>query len=159
MNGQLIKGKAMKTGNASYKKNEKKQNNANNNNTNFQQDLNAALQTDPNLLLQQQQYLAQFYLANGYQPNMNMNPLLYQLYAQLLMNQNMQQNINQNIGNIPNMGNDNMNLQQQLQGLQGQDLSQILGNIAFLQMGGIPGMGGDMNSMMGTNNENNPDSQ
>ena len=161
MNGKFIKGKAMKTGNASYKKNEKKQNNSNNNNINFQPDLNTALQTDPNLLLQQQ-YLAQFYLANGYQPNMNMNPLVYQLYTQLLMNQNMQQNINQNIGNMQNMGNDNINLQQQLQGLQGlqgQDLNQILGNIAFLQMGGIPGMGGDMNSMNGTNNENNPDSQ
>ena len=159
MNGKMIKGKAMKTGNASYKKNEKKQNNNNNVNTNYQQDL-SALQNDPNFLLQQQQYLAQFYLANGYQPNIN--PLAFQLYAQL-MNQNMQQdmNQNQNLGNnLQNMGNDNMNLNQQMQG---QDLQQILNNVAMLQMmgaGGV-GLGGDMNAnaMMGANNENNQDNQ
>ena len=159
MNGKLIKGKAMKTGNASYKKNEKKQNNNNNVNTNYQQDL-SALQNDPNFLLQQQQYLAQFYLANGYQPNIN--PIAFQLYAQL-MNQNMQQNMNQNqnLGNnLQNMGNDNMNLNQQMQG---QDLQQILNNVAMLQMmgaGGV-GLGGDMNAnaMMGANNENNQDNQ
>ena len=159
MNGKMIKGKAMKTGNASYKKNEKKQNNNNNVNTNYQQDL-SALQNDPNFLLQQQQYLAQFYLANGYQPNIN--PLAFQLYAQL-MNQNMQQDINQNqnLGNnLQNMGNDNMNLNQQMQG---QDLQQILNNVAMLQMmgaGGV-GLGGDMNAnaMMGANNENNQDNQ
>ena len=159
MNGKMIKGKAMKTGNASYKKNEKKQNNNNNVNTNYQQDL-SALQNDPNFLLQQQQYLAQFYLANGYQPNIN--PLAFQLYAQL-MNQNMQQNMNQNqnLGNnLQNMGNDNMNLNQQMQG---QDLQQILNNVAMLQMmgaGGV-GLGGDMNAnaMMGANNENNQDNQ
>jgi RNA recognition motif-containing protein len=153
MNGKLIKGKAMKTGNASYKKNEKKQNNNNNINTNYQPDL-SALQNDPNFLLQQQQYLAQFYLANGYQPNIN--PIAYQLYAQL-MSQNMNQN--QNFGNnLQNMGNDNMNLNQQMQG---QDLQQFLNNVAMLQMMGPGGngMGGDMNSMMGTNNENNQDNQ
>ena len=159
MNGKMIKGKAMKTGNASYKKNEKKQNNNNNVNTNYQQDL-SALQNDPNFLLQQQQYLAQFYLANGYQPNIN--PLAFQLYAQL-MNQNMQQdmNQNQNLGNnLQNMGNDNMNLNQQMQG---QDLQQILNNVAMLQMMGAAGvgLGGDMNAnaMMGANNENNQDNQ
>ena len=52
----------MKTGNASYKKNEKKQNNSNIN-TNFPTDL-SALQNDPNLMYQQQQNLAQFYLAH-----------------------------------------------------------------------------------------------
>jgi RNA recognition motif-containing protein len=153
MNGKLINGKAMKTGNASYKKNEKKQNNNNNINTNYQPDLNA-LQNDPNFLLQQQQYLAQFYLANGYQPNIN--PLAYQLYAQL-MNQNMNQN--QNFGNnLQSMGNDNMNPNQQMQG---QDLQQFLNKFAMLQMMGAggTGMGGDMNAMMGTNNENNQDNQ
>ena len=45
------------------------------------------------------------------------------------------------------------NIQQQFQG---QDLNQFLGNIAMLQM--MSG-GGDMNTMMGTNNENNQDSQ
>ena len=151
MNGKPIKGKPMKTGNASYKKNEKKQNNLNNNNMNFQPDLNA-LQNDPNYMLQQQQYLQQFYLANGYQQNVN--PLLYQMY-QMMLQQNLNQNQNQNLGNnLQNMGNDNMNyLQQQLQG---QDLNQFLGNIAMLQM--MSG-GGDMNTMMGTNNENNQDSQ
>ena len=161
MNGKLIQGKAMKTGNASYKKNEKKQNNNNNNNnnSNYQQDL-TAMQNDPNFLLQQQQYLAQFYLANGYQPNIN--PLAYQIYAQL-MNQNMQQNMNQNQNqnfgnNLQNMGNDNMNLNQQLQG---QDMQQLLNNFAMLQMMGAggTGMGGDMNAMMNINNENNQDNQ
>ena len=98
MNGVSIKGKPMKTGNASYKRNEKKQNNTNFN-TNFPNDL-SALQNDPNFILQQSQYLNQFYAANGYQHNVN--PLLY-MYAQLsqIMNQNMQQNVNQNqnIGN------------------------------------------------------------
>ena len=142
----------MKTGNASYKKNEKKQNNnINNNNTNFQPDLNA-LQNDPNYLLQQQQYLNQFYLANGYQQNVN--PIIYQMY-QMMLQQNLNQNQNQNLGNnLQNMGNDNMNnLQQQFQG---QDLNQLLGNIAMLQM--MSG-GGDINAMMGANNENNQDSQ
>ena len=166
MNGQLIKGKAMKTGNASYKKNEKKQNNTINNNTNFQPDL-SALQNDPNFLLQQSQYINQFYAANGYQPNVN--PLLY-MYAQLsqIMNQNMQQNVNQNqnLGNnVQNMGTDNMNLQQQLQqlqqlqGLQGQDLNQLLLNLNYQIMNANAGLGGDMNAMMGINNENNQDSQ
>ena len=160
MNGKMINGKAMKTGNASYKKNEKKQSNTNNINTNYQQPDLTAMQNDPNFLLQQQQHLNQFYIANGYQPNIN--PLAYQLYLQL-MNQNMQQNMNQNqnLGNnIQNIGNENMNLNQQLQG---QDLQQFLNNFAMLQMMGASGagFGGDMNAMMGTgvNNENNQDNQ
>ena len=79
------------------------------------------------------------------------------MYLQLLS-----QNLNQiqNLGNMQNMGNDNMNLQQQIQGLQGQDLNQFLGNLALLQMmSGTAGLGGDMNNTMGTNNENNQDSQ
>ena len=79
MNGQIIEGKAMKTGNASYKKNEKKQNsgNNNNNNMNFQNDFTNLqnMQNDPNFLMNQQ-YFLQFCLANGYQPpnipNLNM---------------------------------------------------------------------------------------
>ena len=161
MNGKSIKGKPMKTGNVSYKKNEKKQNNSNIN-TNFPTDL-SALQNDPNLMYQQQQNLAQFYLANGYQANLN--PLTYQLYAQLsqLMNQNMQQNMSQNNmgNNLQNMGNENINLQQQAQG---QDITQLLNNMAMLQMmGGGMGFGGDMSNMnnpgMMPNNENNQDSQ
>ena len=154
MNGKPINGKPMKTGNASYKKNEKKQNNLNNNNFNFQPDFNA-MQNDPNYLLQQQQYLAQFCLANGYQQNML--PLIQMYQMMNLQNQNQSQ---ENLGNnLQNMGNDNMNninnLQQQFQG---QDLNSLLGNIAMLQM--MSG-GGDMNAMMGmgANNENNQDSQ
>lgn len=152
MNGVPIKGKPMKTGNASYKKNERKQNNINNNNFNFQPDFNS-FQNDPNYLLQQQQYLAQFCLANGYQQNVNP---LFQIY-QMMLQQNANQNQNQeNLGNnLQNMGMDNNmnNLQQQLQG---QDLNSLLGNFAMLQM--MSG-GGDMNAMMGTNNGNNQDNQ
>ena len=158
MNGKLIKGKAMKTGNASYKKNEKKQQNNINNNTNYQHDL-SSLQNDPNFILQNQQNLNQFYLANGYQPNIN-NPLIYQMYLQLL-SQNMQ-NLNQlqNLGNLQNMGNEGINFQQQTQGLQGQDINQLLSNLAMIQMmGGAAGLGGDINAMMGANSENNQDSQ
>ena len=75
MNGIALNGKAMKTGTASYKKNEKKQ-------TNVFNDI-SMLQNDPNLLMQQQQYLNQFYLSNGY-----LNPYYYQIYQ--LMNQNLQ---------------------------------------------------------------------
>ena len=79
----------------------------------------------------------------------------------------MQQNVNQNqnIGNnVQNMGTD-MNLQQQLQqlqqlqGLQGQDLNQLLLNLNYQMMNANAGLGGDMNAMMGANNENNQDSQ
>ena len=67
--------------------------------------------------------------------------------------------LNQNFGNnLQSMGNDNMNPNQQIQG---QDLKQFLNNFAMLQMMGAggTGMGGDMNAMMGTNNENNQDNQ
>ena len=154
MNGKEIKGKAMKTGNASYKKNEKKQN-INNNNTNFQPDL-SALQNDPNFLLTQQQYLNQFYLSNGYQANIN--PLLYQLYAQMnqYMNQNMQPNVNQN----QNLGNNIQNMGDLQQQLQNPEMIQFLNNLTMLQMmGGNTGLGGDMNTMMGNSNENNQDNQ
>jgi RNA recognition motif-containing protein len=155
MNGVSIKGKPMKTGNASYKRNEKKQNNTNFN-TNFPNDL-SALQSDPNFMYQQQHLLNQFYLSNGYQQNIN--PLTYQMYAQLsqLMSQNMPQNMNQNnmANNLQNMGND-MNTQQMQE--------QFLNNLAFIQMMNQgAGLGGDMSNMnnlgMMNNNENNQDSQ
>ena len=155
MNGKEIKGKAMKTGNASYKKNEKKQNNnINNNNTNFQPDL-SALQNDPNFILNQTQYLNQFYAANGYQTNIN--PLLYQLYAQMnYMNQNMQQNMNQN----QNLGNNLQNMGDLQQQLQNPEMIQLLNSLAMYQMmGGNPGFGADMNTMTGNSNENNQDNQ
>ena len=100
MNGKTLNGKAMKTGTASYKKNEKKQ-------TNIFNDI-TALQNDPNLLIQQQQYLNQFYLANGY-----INPYIYQ-YNQLsqLMNQNIQ-NLNLLNQNMMNM-NTGINQEQNL---------------------------------------------
>lgn len=151
MNGQLLEGKAIKTGNASYKKNDKKQNNSNNNNNmNFQPDFNNLqnMQNDPNFLMNQQ-YFLQFCLANGYQPqNMNM---AYQL-AQLgqMMNQNMsQQNMFQNTGNnIP--GNENMQIP-------GQDIN-FLNNLAMLQMMNNGGFG-DMNAMMNNGENNNQDNQ
>ena len=140
MNGQLIEGKAMKTGNASYKKSEKKQGGGNNNNNlNFQNDFNNL--QDPNFLMNQQYYL-QFCLANGYQPNLQNLNMAYQM-AQLsqMMNQNMpQQNMFQN------SGNENMQIQ-------GQDIN-ILNNLALLQMMNNGGFG-DMNAMMGNNGENN----
>ena len=140
MNGQLIEGKAMKTGNASYKKSEKKQGGGNNNNNlNFQNNFNNL--QDPNFLMNQQYYL-QFCLANGYQPNLQNLNMAYQM-AQLsqMMNQNMpQQNMFQN------SGNENMQIQ-------GQDIN-ILNNLALLQMMNNGGFG-DMNAMMGNNGENN----
>ena len=62
MNGQIIEGKAMKTGNASYKKNEKKQNSGNNNNINsmnFSNDFTNLqnMQNDPNYFMNQQLFL------------------------------------------------------------------------------------------------------
>ena len=155
MNGKTINGKPMKTGNASYKRNEKKQNNTNmnNNNFNFQTDM-SAFQNDPNLFLQQQQYLNQFYLANGYQQNVN--PLFFQICQMMQQQQALNQNQNignnmQNMQNIQNTGNDNINQQQQFQG---QDINQLY-YLAMLAQGLNP----DMNAMMGTNNENNQDSQ
>ena len=105
-------------------------------------------------MYQQQHLLNQFYLSNGYQQNIN--PLTYQMYAQLsqLMSQNMQQNMNQNNmpNNLQNMEND-MNSQQ------------FLNNLALFQMMNQgAGLGGDMSNMnnlgmMNNNNENNQDSQ
>ena len=143
MNGQIIEGKAMKTGNASYKKNEKKQNsgNNNNNNMNFQNDFTNLqnMQNDPNFLMNQQ-YFLQFCLANGYQPpnipNLNMAYQMAQLSQ--MMNQNMPQQ---------NAGND----------IQGQDMN-LLNNLALLQMMNNGGFG-DMNAMMNNQENNNQDSQ
>ena len=116
MNGKELNGKVMKTGAASYKKNDKKQNV----NTNYQNDVNY-LHNDPNFLNQQQQYLNQFYLANGYA---NLNPLYYN---------NLQQQFSQ--GQLP---------------MQGQDLNQLLTNLAAIQM-----MGGNINNFAMANNMNN----
>jgi RNA recognition motif-containing protein len=145
MNGQIIEGKAMKTGNASYKKNEKKQNsgNNNNNNMNFQNDFTNLqnMQNDPNFLMNQQ-YFLQFCLANGYQPpnipNLNMAYQMAQLSQ--MMNQNMPQQ-------YQNAGND----------IQGQDMN-LLNNLALLQMMNNGGFG-DMNTMMNNQENNNQDSQ
>ena len=129
MNGKTLNGKVMKTGTASYKKNEKKQ-------TNVFNDI-SILQNDPNLLMQQQQYLNQFYLANGY-----INPYIYQ-YNQLsqLMNQNIQNMnmLNQNMMNLNtglsqeqnfNEGNNNpLNSQEQPQQ---QDINQLFNNLGLL---------------------------
>ena len=81
MNGQLINGKPMKINTAAYKKNVEKKNFnlANNNiNNNLMYDGQALynISNEPNLIMQQQQYLNQLYL-NGY-----FNPY-YQAYAQL----------------------------------------------------------------------------
>ena len=145
MNGQIIEGKAMKTGNASYKKNEKKQNsgNNNNNNMNFQNDFSNLqnMQNDPNFLMNQQ-YFLQFCLANVYQPhnipNLNMAYQMAQLSQ--MMNQNMPQQ-------YQNAGND----------IQGQDMN-LLNNLALLQMMNNGGFG-DMNAMMNNQENNNQDSQ
>ena len=141
----------MKTGNASYKKNDKKNNSGNNNNSNnmnFQNDLSNLqnMQNDPNFLLNQQ-YMLQFCLANGYQAPNNLNMALQLAQLNQLMNQNMQQpNIFQN-----QTGNENNNMQ-----IPGQDMN-ILNNLAMLQMMNNGGFG-DMNTMM-NNGDNNQDSQ
>ena len=118
MNGQTLNGKIMKTGTASYKKNEKKQNNMFN-------DM-SALQNDINLLMQPQ-YL-NFVLANGY-----FNPYYYQLTQ--LMNQNIQNfnMINQNMMNLginqesnSNEGNGPVSTSQ------GQDINQLFNNLGLL---------------------------
>ena len=154
MNGQVIEGKAMKTGNASYKKNDKKQNNLNkNNNMNLPSDfINMQnlqnLQNDPNYLLTQQ-YFLQFCLANGYQLNNN-----YPMQLSQMMNQNMPQQIQfQNTGNNLNGNDNNLNNMQ----MPGQDIN-FLNNLAMLQMMNN-GEFGNMNAMMGTGENNNQDSQ
>ena len=148
MNGQIIEGKAMKTGNATYKKNEKKQNNNmnTNNNNNFQTDISNLqnVQNDPNFLLNQQYLLQQFYLANGYQPN---NNLAYLNQLSQMMSQNPQQQ-NLFMGN----GNGENNMQ-----IPGQDIN-FLNNIAMLQMMNN-GEFGNINAMMGNGENNNQDSQ
>ena len=79
MNGQLINGKPMKINTAAYKKNAEKKNFSNpGNSNNLMYDGQALynISNEPNLIMQQQQYLNQLYL-NGY-----FNPY-YQAYAQL----------------------------------------------------------------------------
>ena len=140
MNGQTLNGKNMKTGMASYKKNEKKQ-------INMFNDL-SVMQNDPNFILQQQQYLNHFYLANGY-----INPFYYQMPQ--LMNQNPNnQNMMMNFGippispelNINNGGNPSMMNPQQFQ--QGVDLNQYFNNLSLLQnQGNNNNFDGDDNDM------------
>lgn len=129
MNGITLNGKAMKTGTASYKKNEKKQ-------TNVFNDI-SVLQNDPNLFMQQQQYLNQFYLANGYINSIS--PYFYQ-YNQLsqLMNQNMNM-INQNMMNLNNGLNQEQNLNEEnnsplnnQEQPQQQDIKQYFSNLGLL---------------------------
>jgi len=142
MNGQIIEGKAMKTGNATYKKNDKKQNNnINNNNNNFQTDFSNLqnMQNDPNFLMNQQ-YLLNFYLSNGYQPN---NNLAYLTQLSQMMNQNPQQ---QNLFMNNGTGDNNMQIP-------GQDIN-FLNNLAMLQMMNN-GEFGNINAMMGNSGENN----
>jgi RNA recognition motif-containing protein len=142
MNGQIIEGKAMKTGNATYKKNDKKQNNnINNNNNNFQTDFGNLqnMQNDPNFLMNQQ-YLLNFYLSNGYQPN---NNLAYLTQLSQMMNQNPQQ---QNLFMNNGTGDNNMQIP-------GQDIN-FLNNLAMLQMMNN-GEFGNINAMMGNSGENN----
>jgi len=122
MNGQSLNGKPMKTGIAAYKNNEKK----NTNMYDFSSFQN--FQNDPNLF--QQQYLNQFYMANGYR-NLNMNPFIPQFYSQFM--QSLQ---NQNMFN-PNMMNFNISpeLAQPINNQQNQrqDLNQLFGNLELLQ--------------------------
>ena len=142
MNGQIIEGKAMKTGNATDKKNDKKQNNnINNNNNNFQTDFGNLqnMQNDPNFLMNQQ-YLLNFYLSNGYQPN---NNLAYLTQLSQMMNQNPQQ---QNLFMNNGTGDNNMQIP-------GQDIN-FLNNLAMLQMMNN-GEFGNINAMMGNSGENN----
>ena len=127
MNGQTLNGKSMKTGMASYKKSEKKQ-------MNIFNDL-SSMQNDPNLFMHQQQYLNQFYLANGY-----LNPFYYQMPQ--LMNQNPNNpNIMMSFGmppinpelnlNINNGVGQSMMNPQPFQ--QGADLNQYFNNLSLLQ--------------------------
>ena len=119
MNGKSLNGKTMKTGTASYKKNEKKQ-------VNMINDI-SYLQNDPMLLIQQKQYLGQFSLQNGY-----MNPFNYYYYQlSQLMNQNMQ---NQNmIMNLNLNGNQDIEQDNPIQHQQGQeDINQFFNNLSLL---------------------------
>ena len=150
MNGQIIEGKAMKTGSATYKKNEKKQNNNlnnNNNNINFQNDFANLqnMQNDPNFLMNPQ-YLLQFYLSNGYQPN----NLAYLSQLSQMMNQNQNaQTQNMFAGPGTGMGEGGQ--------IPGQYLN-FLNNFAMLQMMNN-GEFGNINAMMNNGENNNQDSQ
>lgn len=162
MNGKTLNGKAMKTGTASYKKNDKKSGNMFN-------DL-SSLQNDPNIFLQQQPYLNQFYLANGYYPNY-IHPY-YQIYSQLLSQAAAQLNSNNAPQtptgiNLPNLQNNELNLNnpdnQQIllnnnlaQQYQGQDLSQLFGNLGLLQNpANNPGVPNNMNNQNNQNQDEN----
>lgn len=145
MNGKSLNGKPMKTGTASYKKNEKK-----GNDRNVFNDLKPNMPQDPNLLLQQQPYLNQFYLANGYCQNYY-NPFL--IYSQLLNQLNSQQNpmnlmgqgnmeMGAGLNNLTNViqaqqgdaqaGQPNL-MPGALPQYQGQDLGQLFGSLQMLQ--------------------------
>ena len=117
MNGQSLNGKIMKTGTASYKKNEKKQNT-------FYHDL-SSIQNDPTFLMQQHQYLNQFYLANGY-----LNPYYYQIYQ--LMNQNLQNSNMFNMGINQELNIDEGNEQNMISSQQGPNINQLFNNLALL---------------------------
>lgn len=87
----------------------------------------SSLQNDPNFLMQQQQYLNQFYLQNGY-----MNPYNYYYYQlSQLMNQNLQ---NQNMMMNLNMGvNHDLENDVTLPHQPGQeDINQLFNNLALL---------------------------
>ena len=107
MNGKNLNGKSIKTGTASYKKNDKK----NNNNL-------LLMQNDPNFLAQQQQFLNQFYLANGFQNYISLNPLYYQMLLLNYETQNRQNLMNMNFG----MKNGNQN----------KDTDNLFGNLGLL---------------------------
>lgn len=121
MNGQSLNGKTIKTGTASYKKNEKK-------NMNIFNDYNIK-QNDSNLFMQQQ-YLNQFYLSNGY-----INPYYYQMPPQL-MNQNFQNNHNMMdfyLGINPDLNIKEENNQDNEMYQQEQDINQFFNDLDLLQ--------------------------
>ena len=121
MNGQLLNGKTIKTGTASYKKNEKK-------NMNIFNDYNIK-QNDSNIFMQQQ-YLNQFYLSNGY-----INPYYYQMPPQL-MNQNFQNNHNMMdfyLGINPDLNIKDENNQNNEMYQQEQDINQFFNDLDLLQ--------------------------
>ncbi len=121
MNGQSLNGKTIKTGTASYKKNEKK-------NMNIFNDYNIK-QNDSNLFMQQQ-YLNQFYLSNGY-----INPYYYQMPPQL-MNQNFQNNHNMMdfyLGINPDLNIKEENNQNSEMYQQEQDINQFFNDLDLLQ--------------------------
>jgi hypothetical protein len=132
------------------KKTKKKQNNNlnnNNNNINFQNDFTNLqnMQNDPNLLMNPQ-YLLQFYLSNGYQPN----NLAYLSQLSQMMNQNQNAQSQGMFGGAgAGMGDGGQ--------IPGQDLN-FLNNFAMLQMMNN-GEFGNINAMMNNGENNNQDSQ